>query len=93
MQDLLTGGEEVAVPADLVVLVTGMDGAANDGLTRGAQAAAGRRPLLQRDPPQAAAGGDGHRRRLHRRLPARRRRTPARAWSPRWRRWPRRRRC
>ncbi len=33
VQDLLTGGDEVAVPADLVVLVTGMTARANDELT------------------------------------------------------------
>ncbi len=34
VQDLLTGGDEVAVPADLVVLVTGMEARPNDDLTR-----------------------------------------------------------
>ena len=34
VQDLLTGGDEVTVEADLVVLVTGMTARANDGLTR-----------------------------------------------------------
>ncbi|HUU04833.1 MAG TPA: CoB--CoM heterodisulfide reductase iron-sulfur subunit A family protein [Patescibacteria group bacterium] len=34
VQDLLTGGEEVAVAADLVVLVTGMTARQNDELTR-----------------------------------------------------------
>jgi heterodisulfide reductase subunit A2 len=34
VRDLLTGGEEVAVEADLVVLVTGMTARPNDGLTR-----------------------------------------------------------
>jgi heterodisulfide reductase subunit A len=34
VQDLLTGGEEVVVPADLVVLVTGMEARPNDELTR-----------------------------------------------------------
>ena len=34
VQDLLTGGDEVAVAADLVVLVTGMTARPNDALTR-----------------------------------------------------------
>jgi len=34
VQDLATGGDEVVVEADLVVLVTGMTARANDGLTR-----------------------------------------------------------
>ena len=34
VQDLLTGGEEVGVPVDLVVLVTGMTARPNDELTR-----------------------------------------------------------
>ena len=34
MQDLLTGGEEIGVAADLVVLVTGMTARPNDELTR-----------------------------------------------------------
>ncbi len=34
VHDLLTGGGEVAVPADLVVLVTGMEARPNDELTR-----------------------------------------------------------
>ncbi len=34
VQDLLTGGEEVALAADLVVLVTGMTARDNDGLTK-----------------------------------------------------------
>ena len=34
VQDLLTGGDEVALEADLVVLVTGMTARANDALTR-----------------------------------------------------------
>jgi heterodisulfide reductase subunit A2 len=34
VRDLLTGGEEIAVPVDLVVLVTGMTARANDELTR-----------------------------------------------------------
>ncbi len=34
VQDLATGGEEIAVPADLVVLVTGMTARPNDELTR-----------------------------------------------------------
>ena len=34
VQDLLTGGDEVSVPADLVVLVTGMAARPNDDLTR-----------------------------------------------------------
>jgi heterodisulfide reductase subunit A len=34
VRDLLTGGEEIAVPVDLVVLVTGMTARPNDQLTR-----------------------------------------------------------
>jgi len=34
IQDLLTGGDEIVVPADLVVLVTGMTARRNDELTR-----------------------------------------------------------
>ncbi len=34
VQDLSTGGAEIGVPADLVVLVTGMTARANDNLTR-----------------------------------------------------------
>ena len=34
VQDLLTGGEEISVSADLVVLVTGMTARPNDGLTK-----------------------------------------------------------
>jgi heterodisulfide reductase subunit A len=34
VQDLLTGGDEVVVEADLVVLVTGMTARPNDGLTK-----------------------------------------------------------
>ena len=34
VRDLLTGGEEIGVPVDLVVLVTGMAARQNDGLTR-----------------------------------------------------------
>ena len=84
--DLLTGGEEVAIPADLVVLVTGMVPRENDELVKRAQAAGGQRRLLQRDPPQAAPGRDGRRRRLHlRRLPGAqelgRERSPP-AWPP-----------
>ncbi len=69
-KDLLTGGEEVAIPADLVVLVTGMVPRENGELVERAQAPGRQRRLLQRDPPQAAPGRDDRRRRPHlRRLP------------------------
>ena len=69
-RDLLTGGEEVAIPADLVVLVTGMVPRENGELVERAQAPGRQRWLLQRDPPQAPPGRDDRRRRPHlRRLP------------------------
>ena len=69
-RDLLSEGEEVALTADLVVLVTGMVPRENERAHQDAQAAGGPERLLQRDPSQAAPGRDGRGRRLHlRRLP------------------------
>ena len=67
VRDQLTAGEELVVPAGLVVLVTG-DGAARERRARQDAEASGRRGrLLQRDPPEAAAGRDRRRRRADRR--------------------------
>ena len=46
VQDLSTGGEEIAVAVDLVVLVTGMTARRNDELTRVLKLPLGSRPFL-----------------------------------------------
>ena len=80
--DLLTGGEEIAIPADLVVLVTGMVPRRERRARQRAQAPGGQGRLLQRDPSQAAAGRDGRGRRATSAAPARRPRTRPRASPP-----------
>ena len=67
VRDLLTGGEELAIPADLVVLVTGMVPRRNEDADRRPQAAGRQGRVLQRDPSEAATGRDRRRRRVHRR--------------------------
>ena len=84
VRDLLTGGEELAIPADLVVLVTGMVPRKNEELVGVLKLPAGQRRLLQRDPPQAAPGRDRRRRRPTSPAPARDRRARPRASPPAW---------
>ena len=64
-RDLLTGGEQIAIPADLVVLVTGMVPRENEELVKTLKLPVGRRRVLQRDPPQTASGRDRGGRRVH----------------------------
>ena len=84
VRDLLTGGEELAIPADLVVLVTGMVPRKNEELVGVAQAAASAAtasstrstPSCARWRPSSTASSSP--------APARARRAPPRAWPPAW---------
>ena len=67
MRDRSPAARSSTIPADLVVLVTGMVPRENEELVERPQAPARTRRLLQRDPPEAAAGRDRRRRRPHRR--------------------------
>ena len=84
VRDLLTGGEELAIPVDLVVLVTGMVPRDERGAGRHAQAPARAAtasstrstPSCARSRPSSTASSSPG--------PARDRRAPPRAWPPAW---------
>ena len=67
VRDMLTERTEMAIPVDLVVLVTGMVPRENQGLVDILKLPGRQRRVLQRDPSQAASGRDRGGRRAHRR--------------------------